>query len=219
MGRKNRLGPLQMSVARQDAAGVVLRAADERLLKLNESGIDLIDRLPLPEPKIGRHLIVPAAGGVELATGVAKPVDQGPLDVEVNVFEFDFEFELALLNFLANRDQDLLNLLAFVAVQQPDAGQHLGMGDRGLDIMRVEPAVEANAFAKLLDAAIRGRIEYARPSFRGHTRVPRGSARITTNSHQHIYSKWLTAKCQRGDRVVPGVVVVDRCRGKDDDLS
>jgi hypothetical protein len=43
------------------------------------------------------------------------------------------------------------------------------MGDRSADIMRVEPLIEADAFAELLDAAIRRLIEDSRPGFSGHS--------------------------------------------------
>ena len=93
-----------MCVARQDAAGVLRRAGRRTPAADRRAAASIcVDRFPLPEPQIGRHLVVPAAGGVELPADVAEPVDQRPLDVQVDVFEFDLELETALLNFLANR--------------------------------------------------------------------------------------------------------------------
>src|SRR5437879_5578943 len=120
MGREHWLGSLQVSVARQNATGVLLRAADECPLQLDEPSVDLLDCLPLPEPKIGRDLVIPAAGGVELSAGIAKPIDERPLNVQVDILQLDLELEFALLNFLANRNQSLLNLLAFLAGKQHD---------------------------------------------------------------------------------------------------
>jgi hypothetical protein len=51
---------------------------------------------------------------VEFPTGVANPVDQCPLDVQVDVFELRLELELPLLNLLANNLQALLNLSALI---------------------------------------------------------------------------------------------------------
>ena len=88
---------------------------------------------------------------------------EGLLDVHVDVFQFGAEREAALLNFLADLAQGLLNLQAFVGGEQPDLGQHLGMGDRALDVLRIEAAVEAHAFGELLDAAIGRLVKYPAP--------------------------------------------------------
>ena len=48
-----------------------------------------------PRADVGRDLVVAAAAGVELAADVADAVDQGPLDVRVNVFELLAEREIA----------------------------------------------------------------------------------------------------------------------------
>ena len=55
------------------------------------------------------------------------------------------------------------DLLALVLGKQADLGQHLGVGDRARDVVRVEAAVEADAFGELLDAAIRRLVENSTP--------------------------------------------------------
>ena len=121
VGGQHRLGPLQVRVAGQDARR---RRARQRptnaRCKLDQPRVDLVDRVADPEPQIGRDLVVAAAGGVQLAADVAEAVDQRPLDVHVDVFQFGAEREAALLNFLADLAQRLLNLLAFVG---GDAGR------------------------------------------------------------------------------------------------
>ena len=134
---------------------VAVASADERPLQVDQAAVDLVDRVAAPQPQVGRDLVVAAAGGVQLAADVAEAVDQRPLDVHVDVFQLGLELEAALLNLLADRLQALLNLPAFVGGEQADLGQHLGMGDRGADVVRVEPPVEADAFGELLDAAVR----------------------------------------------------------------
>ena len=64
--------------------------------------------------------------------------------------------------------ESLLNLAAFVGREESDVGEHLGMGDRGGDIVRVEPAIEAHAFGELLDASVGRFVEHAPPGFFGH---------------------------------------------------
>ena len=129
---QHRLGPLRMGIAGQDHVQVAVAAAHEGPLQVDQPLVDLVDRLADPEPQVGRDLIVAAAAGMELAAGVAEPVDQGPLDVHVDIFQFGREREAVLLNFLADLAQGLLNLAAFVVAEQADLGQHLGMGDRCL---------------------------------------------------------------------------------------
>ena len=68
--------------------------------------------------------------------------------------------------------EGLLNLSALVGREQADFGEHLGVGDRAFDILRIEPAVEAHALGELLDAAVRRLIEYAAPRFFSHRMPP-----------------------------------------------
>ena len=114
MGGQHRLGPLHVGVAGQDHVGVGVAAADEGPLQVDQPLVDLVDGLADPEPQIGGDLIVAAAGGVQFAAHVADAVDQGPLDVHVDVFQFGAEREAALLDFLADLAQRLLNLPALV---------------------------------------------------------------------------------------------------------
>ncbi len=158
---------------------VRLAAADERPLQLDQPRVDLVDGVADPQPQVGRNLVVAAAGGVQLAADVAQAVDQCPLDVHVDVFQLDAELEAALLNFLANVAQGLLNLLAFGGRDQPDFGQHLGVGDRAGDVVRIKAAVEAHAFGELLHARVGRRLEYAAPRLLSHvsSQTPQAAGR------------------------------------------
>ena len=88
-----------------------------------------------PEPQVGDHLIVAAAGGVQLAADVAEPLDQRLLDVHVDVFQLGAQRKLALLQLPADLPQCLLDLPALLGRQQADLGQHLGVGDRAGDVV------------------------------------------------------------------------------------
>ena len=68
--------------------------------------------------------------GVQLAADVADPIDQGPLDVHVDVFELDRELEPALVDRQTDFREPLDDLPALVGRQQTDLGEHLGVGDR-----------------------------------------------------------------------------------------
>ena len=91
-------------------------------MQVRELLLQFFDRIAAPQPQVSRHLIVAAAGGVQLSTGIANALDQRPFNVEMNVFQLDAKLELALLNLLANRFQPLLNLSAFVDIDKSDFG-------------------------------------------------------------------------------------------------
>ena len=96
--RQHRLGPLQVRVAGQDDVAVALGRVDERPLQLAQPAVEVVDGVAHPELDVGDDLVVAAAAGVQLAADVAEPLDQGPLDVRVDVFELDGERELAALD-------------------------------------------------------------------------------------------------------------------------
>ena len=183
VGGQHRLGTLQVRVGGQNAALVLVGPSHEGPLQGDHPRVDPVDGLADPQPQVGRNLVVAAAGGVQLAADVAQAIDQCPLDVHVDVFQLDAEREAALLNFLADFAERLLNLLAFVDSEQADFGQHLGMGDRAGDVLRIKPAIEAHAFGELLDAAVGRLLENASPSLLSHlvssTRASRRPPRPT----------------------------------------
>ena len=85
---------------------------------------------------------------MELPPDVPQPVDQGPLDVHVHVFELDAELEAALLNFLANLFQGLHNFPALVVRDQPHFGQHANVHHRAPNVMGVQPPSNVTLWVK-----------------------------------------------------------------------
>ena len=83
--------------------------------------------------------------------------------MHVDVFQFDPELEITLPNLLADFGQGLLNLLAFVGADQADGGQHASMGDRMLDVVRIEAAIEADALGEILYPRVGCFVEDASP--------------------------------------------------------
>ena len=126
-----------MGITGQDAITIVIAPAYECLLQVDDPRVDLIDCFAAPQPQIGRNLVIATACGVKLSPDVADSLDQRTLDVQMDVLKVDFVFEAALLNNLANGEQGLLNLLALVGGQQTNLGQHLSMGNRSSDVVRV----------------------------------------------------------------------------------
>ena len=104
-----------------------------------------------PQPEIRGDLIVSAAACMEFAACIPESIDQGLLDMHMDVFELGTKFKIAGLDFRPDLGQSVGNLLAFVVGQYPDFAQHLGMSCRGGDILCVQPPVKANAFGKSLN--------------------------------------------------------------------
>jgi len=121
---------------------------------------------------------------VQFASYVAQPLAQCTLDVHVDVFQLDLEREVVLLNFLADTAQGLLNLLAFRGGDKPDLRQHLGVSDRGGDVVRIKAAIEAHTFSELFDPFVGRLAKYAAPSLRSHStsQVPREWAKNVVQS-------------------------------------
>ena len=104
VGEEDRLGGLQVGVARHDDVEVALRLADERVDQQVEIGGDLDDLVPQVEADIQRHLVVAGAAGMEPLARLADLRGEARLDVHVDIFEGDGKVELAGLDLL----QDLL---------------------------------------------------------------------------------------------------------------
>jgi hypothetical protein len=86
VGGEDRLGRAACACSGQDDAALALARLDQRLLGIDEEPVEVVDGVAGPEPEVGDDLVVAAAGGVELAAGVAELGDQGRLDVGVDVF-------------------------------------------------------------------------------------------------------------------------------------
>ena len=105
---------------------------------------------------------------MQLAADVAEPLDQGALDVRVNVFELDGERELAALDLAGDVVEGGDDLLGLVGGEQADLGEHAGVGLAGADVVAVEPAVEADRLGEGLDAVVGVAAESAAPGFLAH---------------------------------------------------
>ena len=91
---------------------------------------------------------------MQLAAHIAQALDQRLLDVHVDVFELGLERKFARFDLAADGFERCADLAALVDRDQADLGQHLGMGNRAGDVVRVEAVVEADALGEPLDAAV-----------------------------------------------------------------
>ena len=93
MRRQHRLRTLQMRVAGQDHVAVPLGGRHQGPLQGQQPRVDPVDGVAHPELRVGRHLVVAAPRRVQLPADVPDPVDQGRLDVHVNVLALEHKRE------------------------------------------------------------------------------------------------------------------------------
>ena len=97
------------------------------------------------------------------------------------------------------------DLVPFVVGEQADLGQHVGVGDRAADVVGVEPAVEADAFGELLDAAVRRLVKHTTPGLICHVDIRRdGCGRRETCRRREKYANMFTVNTLRRGVNEPG---------------
>ena len=166
--RQHRLGALQVRVAGQDQVAVALGRGQQGALQFLQPAVEVVDGVAHPELHVGDDLIVAAAAGVQLAAEVAETLDQGALDVRVDVFQGDREGELAAVDLAGDGVEGGGDLLGLVGAEQADLGEHPGVGLAGADVVAVEAAVEADRFGEGFDAVVGGAAEAAAPGLLAH---------------------------------------------------
>ena len=182
MRRQDRLGALKMGVAGQDQVAVPLGGRHQGPLQGQQPRVDPVDGVAHPELGVGRHLVVAAPRRVQLPPDVPEPLDQGGLDVHVDVFALEHERKPPRLDLRPNFRQTPHNLLAFLGSEQTHMGEHLGVRDRAPDVVLEEPTIKGDRFGELFDAAVRFGAEPTAPRLAGHRLSPpcqeRGCKRI-----------------------------------------
>ena len=165
MAREHRLGPAQVRVARDHEPLLAHREAEERALEFEQARVEPVDRPPAVEPEVGGHLVVAAAGRMQLAADVTEPGRQGRLDVEMDVFLRGGELEQAPVDLAPNLLEPPGDRIGLRHRDEAAGGKHPRVGDRGVDVVVGEPFVERHAFRKRLDPLVGRLAKHAAPCF------------------------------------------------------
>ncbi len=144
MAEGDGLRGLEMGETRHDCCRVFFRALQKRFDQVFEGGCGFFQFLLHPETEIDGHLVIARTGGVEAPGGRADQFRQPRLDVHVNVFELAREGEFALFYFLADGFQAIFNLFVVFCRNDARLCEHGCMGERALNILRIELAVETD---------------------------------------------------------------------------
>ena len=165
MGKKDRLGGLQMGVPRHDNPEVLLRLEDQRVDQQVEVSADLDQFVPEVEPDVERNLIVARTTRMEAFPSFPDSSGKSCLDVHVDILERDREVELPLLDltkdFLQPADY-------FLHIRQRNdllPSEHTGMGNRAPYILVIEALVELDRSGELLYEFIGRLSEPTSPQF------------------------------------------------------
>ncbi len=117
---------------------------------------------------VSRQYLYPSSRMARLGRRLSQ---RRPLDVHVDVFQLGGELKLPLLDFPADLPKLLLSPLALLVGDQAHLGQHPGMGQRGVDVVRIQPTVEAHTFGELLHPPVGRLVEHTAPRLLGHAQT------------------------------------------------
>ena len=105
----------------------------------------VVNRVHHPQAKIGRHLIVAAASGMQLAADRADDLGQPPLDRRVNVLVARLEFERSRLEFRQHLLQPADERFGFLRRDHARRRNCPRVGDAAANVLPVHPPVKADA--------------------------------------------------------------------------
>ena len=153
--QEDRLGPLQVGIARQDRLAVTLGQEEQGALNVADGRIEPVDVSQRPEPQIRGDLVVPAAGRVKPPTGRTDRCRQLVLDVHVNVLELHLPLEAVGLDGGANLRESGLDGQKIVDGEDALRREHPGVGQRPIDVLEGEAAIEVHRGVEPLHQCVR----------------------------------------------------------------
>ncbi len=164
MGVGDRLGPLQMGVARQHGGLIGAGGGHQPLLQGGDGAEQQLALGLAPEFEVGGDLIVARAAGVQLLAKIADGGDKLALDPGVDVFGVRAQ---DLLGILLHRGEQhfhrLLQFCLFALGQHTHLHQRFGPGHGALNILLRQPVIEPQRIVELLEPAIGSLTEASTP--------------------------------------------------------
>jgi hypothetical protein len=104
----------------------------------------------LIEPQIGRHLVVPAAGGMQSLADIADALRQQTFDVHVDVFTINSKFDFTGFNIMEDLCQRFLYQFSVRLSNDALPAEHPGMGYTPPDILFIQPLIDFNRLIESL---------------------------------------------------------------------
>ena len=154
--KAHRLGHLQVGEARHDDLDVLLGHIDQRLLQVDQQVDDQVHLAAQPKAHVGGYLVVAAAAGVQALARIAHKLGQARFDVQVHVFEVELPLKSARFDFLGDLRHAALDIGQVAGADDVLRGQHLGVGQRALDVGLPQAFVKEHAGGVALDQLAHG---------------------------------------------------------------
>ena len=176
--------PLEVGVAGHDRVQIGLGLPDQHLLQVQDQADDGLDLLADIHPEVHRHLIVPAAGGVQPLARVPDALGEDGLDIHVDILVLQGELHLSGLNVGQDGLEAVNDLLGLVLLDDPLPAQHGRVGDGPGDVLPVHPGVKGNGGVEVVDQGIRLLLEPSGPQF--HSIAPFASRSFAVRRRKKI---------------------------------
>ena len=146
----NGLGPLQVGIARHDGGLVFLRLVAEDRGEAFGQRRDGVDLIPQVHAEIQRHLVVAAAGGVELFAHIAEALCQHRLHEHVDVLGLGVDGERAGREIVQDALQPVDELCGLVLGDDALCPQHGRAGHGAGNILLCHAAVKGDGGVKVV---------------------------------------------------------------------
>ena len=157
------LGTLEVGIAGHDSVCIPLRLLHQHRFQLEQHVDDLGNFGADVHPEVHRHLVVPAAAGVEPLAGGPQPLGQQGLDIHMDVLVVLGELHLTRLHIGKDRPKAVHNGSRLLSADDALLPQHGGVGDRAGNVLPVHPGVKADGGIEVVDQRISLFVEASAP--------------------------------------------------------
>ncbi len=165
MAEGDRLRYLHVGKAGQDGVGMLFRQIQQGQAQFAQQAADVVDGAAQVEADVGCDLVVARTAGMQAFAGIADQFGQAFFDVQVDVFQIQQPFKLAGVDFALDLAHAFLDGRIVVGADDFLICQHLGVGQRALDVDCGQALVEKYRGGVAFDQ-IRDRFgETSRPGF------------------------------------------------------
>ncbi len=138
----DRLGALEMGVARHRPVQVRLRDLHDRLHQVQQCAPVALGVGSHEHGHVRGHLVVARAGGVQLPPHRADDLREPALDRHVDVLVVGLDDEAALLELAPDGLEAALELRQLLVLDDPDAREHARVSARLVEVERRQAVVE-----------------------------------------------------------------------------
>lgn len=145
---------MEMGEKRNECWRVLLREIKKRLDKVFEGGWGFLKLMIKKEKEIEGKMVIERKGGVEEKGGREDKLRKKRIDVNVNVLEIEREGEFEILYLIEDGFKEILNLFVVLWRNDESIWENGWMGEREMNIMRIEIEVEKDWWIDILNDRI-----------------------------------------------------------------